>query len=419
MRSFLAIFTLELKSLARSRALFAIFAATGAWMAFLPRLVTSDGTADGARRLYVEYSLGGVFALLVVALAATAAGGISSMRENGVMQLEIVRPVRLFKTALARYAAISLVGFAAFVFASAVLLAKSDAMRQCSRSLKPAMESPREEALRMYDVFMNDPATPEKAKKAKKSDVVRLLEIRSRDRYDTVAAGDTAKWDFPQVPAGAENVAARFRFSTAFSGRHAVKGTVSLGDEKSDVEGFTESPAVWSLPAWKCAGNGPLQLEFKNLGSENLLLRPREDVEILYSFRSDTFLTNLAMACLELSALVALAAAFGVFLGACFGRSVAVFCVIAALAAAVAAPTAADESVGSMEGSRVDALSSAVVRMVAAATHPFDSLRPVSNLSEDRRIPAREAFGAVAAYAVCVPLALSLLSAVAIRLKQE
>ena len=62
MRGFLAIFAVELKSLVRSKSLLAGFAATVLWMWFLPEILTSDGTSDGARELYVKYSLGAVFA---------------------------------------------------------------------------------------------------------------------------------------------------------------------------------------------------------------------------------------------------------------------------------------------------------------------------------------------------------------------
>ena len=418
MRSFRAIFVLEMRRLARSKTLAALFAAVGAWMVALPHMTVSDGTAEGARRLYAEYSLGGVFALLVVSLAATAAGGISSARESGVLQLETVRPVRLFKSALARMAAISVAGAAALAFASAILLAKSDASRPCSRSARPVMESPREEALRMYDVFMNAPDTPEKAKKADKASVVRLLEQRSHDRYETVAPGGSVKWSFPPVPAGVAKMSARLKFSTAFSGRHEMKGRLAFGGRETELDGFTETPLVCVLAADSKESSSPV-LEFKNLGKENLLFRPRADVEMLYSMKSDVFSVNLAMAWLELSALVSLVVAFCVFLGACFGRSVAVFSAMAVLLAAVAAPSAVDEGADSLEGGRISAISSATVRVVAAATRPFDALRPIGRLSDDDRIPASEALGAVACHSFLAPFVFSLLAAAAMRMKQN
>ena len=418
MRSFFAIFVLEIKSLARSKTLAALFVAVGAWMVFLPHVTVSDGTAEGARRLYAEYSLGGVFALLVLSLAATAAGGISSAREAGVLQLETVRPVRLFKSALARMAAISVVGAVALAFAAAILLARSDASRPCSRTAKPVMESPREEALRMYDVFMNAPDTPEKAKKADKASVVRLLEQRSHDRYDTVAAGGSVKWDFPPIPRGAARISARLKFTTAFPGRREMKGRLVFGGVETDLDGLTEMSLVRELSVDAESAASP-SLEFKNLGKENLLFRPRADVEVLYSMKSDTFLANLAMAWLELSALVSLVVAFCVFLGACFGRSVAVFSAMAILLAAVAAPSAVDEGADSLEGGRISAISTATVRAVAAATRPFDALRPIGRLSDDDRIPAAEAFGAVGYCSFLTPFVFSLLAAAAMRMKQS
>ena len=81
MRAFFDIFQLELRALSRSWSLAMLSAASAAWMLAVPRLVVGDGTAEGTRELVVHFSLGGVFALLVVALLASAAGSIARERD--------------------------------------------------------------------------------------------------------------------------------------------------------------------------------------------------------------------------------------------------------------------------------------------------------------------------------------------------
>ena len=56
--------------------------------------------------------------------------------------------------------------------------------RRCNHVYRPLLESPREEALKMYDSYMADPDTSPMVKKAKKAVVLRILEQRAKDHYD-------------------------------------------------------------------------------------------------------------------------------------------------------------------------------------------------------------------------------------------
>ena len=93
MISFWRIFWLEFTGFVRSKALALLVAASVLWMVGLPFVLKGDGTADGARELYVHFSLGGVFVLLVVALLASATGSLAREREAKRLQLTLVRPV--------------------------------------------------------------------------------------------------------------------------------------------------------------------------------------------------------------------------------------------------------------------------------------------------------------------------------------
>lgn len=418
MRGFLSIFVLEMKSLVRSRTAAAAFAAVTLWMVFLPRLLTSDGTVDGARELYVRYSLGVSFAVVVVSLGAAAAGSMAKERAANTLQLAAVRPVRHALIALARMCAVTLTGSAVMLLACAILLFKSEASRPCTRSLSPILESERAEAEKMYEIYMADPSTPEEVKKSDKRLVIGILERRARDRYESIPKGETAKWEFRPLPEGVSSAFARFRFSTAFSGRNPMKGTLKFGGTMLDVYDCTESDLTIALPSSAtAAGNGVL--EFSNEGEEPLMLRPRADVNILYSLKGDVFAANLFLAWVEMTSLLALAVAFCVFLGACFGRSVAVFSAMAVFFAAVAAPVASEEGPDEIDSGRVDRTAAAISRAVAWAVNPFDAVCPVSNLSLDRRIPSGEAAKAFAADAVLFPVLFSLLSAIAIGRRED
>ena len=93
MKALWNIIKLELLANLRSRAFFLLTSASVLWMLVMPSVVKSDGTDEGARQLYVHYSLGGVFALVLVSLAAAAAGSLSRDRAAKRLQLTMVRPV--------------------------------------------------------------------------------------------------------------------------------------------------------------------------------------------------------------------------------------------------------------------------------------------------------------------------------------
>lgn len=182
MISLLRIFWLEATALVRSWTTLILIAASLGWMSAAKFLVVTDATEDGAREMFVRYGLGGVFALLVVAVLAVATGAIASERESRRLQLTLVRPVSGLAIAWGKFLALSAVAAAVLAFPCATLLVSSEfSGRRCSHVYRPLLESPREEALKMYDSYMADPDTPPMVKKAKKAVVLRILEQRAKD----------------------------------------------------------------------------------------------------------------------------------------------------------------------------------------------------------------------------------------------
>lgn len=420
MKGFWQIVLLELRAVARSRALALLLAASTAWMFAMPHLVKSDGTAEGAREMYVHYSLGGVFALLVVSLVAAAAGTVAKDREAKRLQLTLVRPVRYFAVAFGRFAALTATGAFVLAVASAILLLKSGPSVPCDHVLSPVMESPRQEALRMYEAFMNDPDTPKEARTAKKDDVVRILEQKAREHYQSIETNAFATWDF-RLPDAPPQVSVRMRFSTMFDTREDVRGRFSLGPWTGSVSNITKS--IVSVPLKSTAGVGAAAsgglrtLRFENDGENAVMLRPRRDVNLLV--RADSFAANLLRAYLQLVSMLGLAIAFGVFLGSGLGRSSAVFTAMATLFVAVASPAVVEGCTDDLETSRGDRIGLRLTRLVEKATSPFSSLRPLEALSADECVEWPETSAALAGDLALLPILLALLSAAAIPLKQR
>lgn len=418
MNSFWRIFSLEFTAFVRSKSLAMLLAASAAWMLVAPFAFRGDGTAEGARQLALHYSLGGVAALLAVSLLASATGSIARERAERRLQLTIVRPVRYMTVALAKIAALSAAGALVLGLAAAIEAARSPLSRPCSHLLSPVMQSPREEALEMYEAYMRDPSTPDAVRKAKKSVVLRLLAQRSFDRYETVQTNGTATWRFtlPNAGRAVEGVRARMRFTNLYGMRQDVAGRLvcDFGDVvlRGDVGNVTQAVVEIPLEATEGAASAPGVLAFRNDGGSPVMLRPRRDVNLLVP--ADGFAKNLARAYVELVAMLALLVSFGVFLGSALGRPVALFTAIASLAVAEMSPSVIEQYSDELENDPLDAIGLCITRAAAEITHPVSSLDPMSRLAEDVCIEPREVARVVLLDMLLAPLLFALLASVVI-----
>ncbi len=418
MKALIEIVRLEFVAAVRSRAVLLLALASILVMFTLPHLIESDGTADGAHRIYVRYALGTVFALLAVSLSATAAGSLAKDRAAKRLQLTLVRPVRFFTIALGRVVALTAVGAGVLVLAAACALVRSEASRPCYHVLSPVMESPRAEAERMYEAFMADPATPPEAKRAKRAVVIRLLTQKALDHYETVATNATTAWEFPPIPELASPLAVRLRFTNMFETRDHVRGRFTLGGFSATVSNITQSVMMIPLVAdGTRAAEGPLL--FRNDGENSLMLRPRRDINLLYGSRTSFFAVNLALAVVELTAVLAALIAFAMFLSAGLGRSVAVFTVMVALFLSAVSPAVIEQYPDQLETDRRDRIGLALTRFVDKLASPIASFNPISALAEDEMIEPADAARAVALDLVLLPLLLSLAAGLILPRKQQ
>jgi len=425
MNSFWRIFSLEFTAAVRSRTLLLLLVASLAWMLAAPFVFVGDGTAEGARALVVHYSLGGVAALLAVALLASATGSIASEREARRLQLTLVRPVRYSVVALAKMAALVSLGALVLAVATAIEACRTDLARPCRHVLSPVMPTPREEALAMYDAFMKDPNTPVAAKRAKKSVVLRLLAQRALDRYDTIAGGSVVRWNFKTGGSALpdDGLSVRLRFTNAYDVRQDVRGVLFLrsGDSvwSGSVSNITQ--AVVEIPLKRervgAATSELAELTFRNDGNSALMLRPRRDVNMLSP--ADGFGWNLLRAYVELVAMLSILVSFGVFLGAGLGRPVALFTAIVALIVSEMSPSVIEQYPDELETDKIDSIGLYITRAAAEATHPVSSLVPLEKLSEDACIERREVVRTAVANMVFAPLILALLAALVIPRKVE
>ena len=438
MKSLFEVFANEWRSLVRSKTILMLLVASVAWMFAAPQLFTGDGTADGFRQMSLHYSLGGVAAMLAITLTIAAAGSVAKERAAKRLALTMVRPVRYFAIALGKMLALAACGALVLGVAAAVEYARSGnsgasagAQNVCRHVLKPIMPPVREEAEAMYADYMASSNTPVAVKQAKKEVVLRMLANRAVDRYDTIGTNCVWRWKFEEKvksksekgkSAESGRISVRLKFSTMFDQRDDVEGELRFGNYSGVVSNITQ--AVIEVPlekkVEKVGGGGEScgeWLEFENLGKNQVMLRPRRDVELLVP--ADSFGFNLWRAYLELVAMLALLIAFGVFLGTALGRPTALFTAIAVLLLSEMAPSVVDNYVDELETDKVDAVGLAITRFSSYVTKPVSSLRPLEALSLDECVEMREVLRVLACDLVLLPLLFALLSALVMPRKQD
>ena len=406
MKALFEIFRHEIRSLVRSASLpLLVFAAVG-WIFLVPHIIHGDGTAAGEREITIAYSLGGAFTLTVLALVASATASFAREREMKRLQLTQIRPVPFFLLALGKLTALVLAGCAVLVLSAAALAFRVDTSVDCRRILKPLLPSPREEAAAMYGVYMADPETPENVKKASKTTVLRILENRAIDHYQTLVTNTPVAWKFAE-----KGDAVRLRLTNPMELRQEVRGVFRSNGKEVVVSNMTQT--VLTVPFENA---GP-DLGFENRGGTTLMLRPRKDVEILKT--ADGFIANSFRAVAMLTAMLALILAFALLLSAGLGRGVAVFTVMAFLFLGVVSPSVVEQYPDELTASLTDRIGLELTRFSAAVTRPVSAYSPIEHLSKDECIEYSELGRAAAVDLVLAPLLLLFLTALILPGKQD
>lgn len=406
MRAFLSVVCLELKALVRSKAALLLLLAAAVWTLAFPSLVTGDGTAAGARELDIHFSLGGVFALLVVALLASATGALARERTAKRLQLTLVRPVSRVALILGKAVAHVAVGAVVLAVACGILAARVDLATPCRHVLAPILPSVQEEAERMYAVYLSDTNTPAAVRHAPKATVLRLLANRAIDRYETIPTNAVARWRF-----AAPGDTVRFRFTNTFEMRQDVCGVLRSGAAESVVSNTTQAVVLFPFRGESA------ELSFENRGASALMFRPRRDIQVLKT--ADAFAWNLLRAYVALVAVLALVVSLGLLLSACLSRPVALFVAFVALVVGEMSPSVVEQYPDELETNFADRIGLVIARGAAAVTRPVSAASPLEALAKDECVEPTAVAGLLCANMVLSPLLLALLGAVLLPRKQD
>ena len=232
----------------------------------------------------------------------------------------------------------------------------------------------------------------------------------------------------------------RLRFTNDFDTREDVRGAFRCGELTGVVSNITRAVVVVPLAraadgAGKADGgaaDGDVgeagadvargarnELVFSNRGTNTLMLRPRRDINLLYTSGTSGFALNVLFAYLELVAMLALAVAFAMFLSAALGRSVAIFTTMAMLLVTEISPSVIEQYPDSLETDAKDWIGLELTRFVEKVTSPFGSLAPLERLANGECVEPSETVRALAVDFALLPLLLALAAGVVLPRKQD
>ena len=376
-------FRLTLRALVRGHVLTLLLAAVALVHVLFPSIVRADNTAAGWREMYVRAVPGFVVAVALVVTLACACGFFSRERETNRLALTVVRPASAFAVAVGRWLALCGVAAVALALNAVLTVARLPDAPNCRHHVAPTLPPAATVARQMMEEYLKDPSTPEAVKKAPRRRVLELLTNREKDRYDAIVPKESQAWTFP-VDSSCSGLAVRVCFSSASSMSRSARGTLTFGGLSGVVSNNTQTLVDIPLAGVSSGSSVTNRLVFANTGTVPMMLRPRRDIELLLP--ADSFRANLVRATLQSLAVIALLAAFGIFLSASLSRPVAIFTAIVVLIVALMAPDTLDQFTEELDISLGDRIGLALSRGVAYVTAAFMAPSPVSDLATDRCI---------------------------------
>lgn len=346
-RKIFGIFLLALRASLRTKTVFALLLLMVTSVFLLPAVVKGDGTPQGDCHILVLYTLGFSFALLCLSTLWAACALFAAEIDNQLIQLSAVKPVRAFEFWLGRWFALLLLNaIALFAVYSAVYLQLRWKQRQpgwresvqlVNRSVvHPLLPTPQEEAQEAYELLAKQKELPQGLSKAQ---ILRVLTTKAQERYTIVNPGESISWRFqlPRPIATNELITIRLRFDTEYSTRTQVTGVCRIASDVLDapmvevpLDDFSLQEIEFDLSCQAFHLKHDLSginLFFTHTGNpakaSALMLRFRKDVVVLT--QGGSFEANLLRSALVHWSVLALLAAFGLTLSACFSLPVAVF----------------------------------------------------------------------------------------------
>ena len=340
---------LALRASLRTKMVAALLVLLAVCVLALPGAVKGDGTPEGEQHILLTYTLGFAFGLLCLATLWAACALFAAEIDSARMQLSAVKPVHAAEFWLGKWFALLALNAALLLAVYAGVYAQVrwqmhrsgwDAMARpaSQRVARPLLQTPREEALQTYSQMREQNTLP---KEFSEKTVLRVLEEKAKDKFNVINPGEQVAWQFrlARPVRSGESVTARVRFDTEFSTRTHVTGVcrfrclerpahaveVPLDDfTLNEIEFVVDTRAFGDGAEDKLQG---FEMTFRHTGdpkrSSALMLRFRQDVALLTP--GGTFEANLMRSAFVHWSVLALLAAFGLTLSACFSLPVAAF----------------------------------------------------------------------------------------------
>ena len=447
---------LALRASLRTKVVAALLALLTACVLILPGVVKGDGTPEGDLRILISYTLGFSFGILCLATLWAASALFAAEIDSERMQLSAVKPVRVAEFWLGKWLALLALNAALLAAVYAGVYAQVRwRVRQSGwvasecllsrRVTHPVLPTAREEALQTYESMRKQKALPEGLSERS---ALRALEAKANERYDVINPGDPAHWRFRLArPVGAaEPVTVRVKFDTEFSTRELVKGVFQLSASayperavEVRMDDFTQNEIEFVVDTRAFVGEEAggrrreagdqrsgkdgfqeFELSFRHAGdpkrASGLMLRNRQDVVLLTP--GGSFEANLVRTALMQGSVLALLAAFGLTLSACFSMPVAAFAATVLLTLTVVGNSVVQ--VVSEEDEKVwqNKAGIAVSRAVHEVSGHAMKAEPLTALAHGERIDGEAMETAVVWNVVLVPLLLALAGCAVLRRRE-
>ena len=347
---------LAVRASLRTKVVASLLALLAVCVVALPGVVKGDGTPEGELHILLAYTLGFAFGILCLATLWAACALFAAEIDSERLSLSAVKPVHAAEFWAGKWFALLILNAALLLAVYAGVYAQvlwrmhrsgwDAAERPTSRRVtRPELPTPREEAQQTLELMRQKNLMPQGlTEKA----VLRSLENKALEKYDVINPGEQVRWQFRlhrPIREG-ETVTVRVMFDTEYSTREHVKGVCRLGCRERPgktvdvaLDDFTRNALefVVDTRAFAAAGaekEGPnkdelreFELTFAHAGDPKkasaLMVRFRQDVALLTP--GGTFEANLARAACVHWGVLALLAAFGLSLSACFSLPVAAF----------------------------------------------------------------------------------------------
>jgi hypothetical protein len=198
----------------------------------------------------------------------------------------------------------------------------------------------------------------------------------------------------------------------------SLNGVFRFGVSGGVVSNNTQ--AILEVPLAACAEantNGCGVLSFTNTGKNDVMLRPRRDIELLAP--GDSFMANSVRASIEMLAVAGLLAAFGLFLSSALSRPVALFTAAVLLASATIAPDAVAEFPDEFNATMGERMGLAISRIVMTFTSAVFATSPVSDLASGKAVLLADVLRGVLMNLLLLPAILLSLAAFLLRRKTK